>query len=272
MESSSPAAGSVVVDAPVANPSLDALLAPSDTFVHRHIGPNDAEIADMLTVIGGVTSLDDLIDQTVPKAIRSKKPLKAGGKPRGEHEMLVELKAMSKKNQVVRSLIGQGYYDTITPPVILRNILENPGWYTQYTPYQAEISQGRLEALLNFQTMVTDLTGLAIANASMLDEGTSAAEAMAMCRNQVTKPELSMFLIDHGCHPQTIAVVRNAGRIDGHQDGGRRRAGGGRQQLLRRARPVPDDKRPDRSLIIPASRKTCIPRAECSSRRRICSR
>src|SRR5213078_3499885 len=133
------------------------------------------------------------------------------GEPRGELELLQELKAIASKNKVFRSFIGQGYYDTITPPVIQRNILENPGWYTQYTPYQAEISQGRLEALLNFQTMVSDLTALPLANASLLDEATAAAEAMNMCRSIVlerdegTRP---VFFVADDCHPQTIAVCR----------------------------------------------------------------
>jgi glycine dehydrogenase len=185
---------------------LDALLAPSDVFAPRHIGPSDEDAAEMLKLIG-VESIDQLIDQTVPKAIRIKRPLKLG-KARAEHDFLVELKALASKNKIYRSLIGQGYHDTITPPVILRNIMENPGWYTQYTPYQAEISQGRLEALLNFQTMVSDLTGLKIANASMLDEGTAAAEAMTMCRSQVTNHELDTFVIDDLVHPQTIACVK----------------------------------------------------------------
>ena len=185
---------------------LDAVLLPSDVFAPRHIGPDDADIAEMCKVIG-VESVDQLIDQTIPKSIRIKRPLKIG-KGKAEHALLGELKQIAAKNKVMRSLIGQGYHDTITPPVILRNIMESPGWYTQYTPYQAEISQGRLEALLNFQTMITDLTGLDVANASMLDEGTAAAEAMAICRNHVTKPELDTFVIDDLCHPQTVRVVK----------------------------------------------------------------
>src|ERR1051326_6411494 len=128
----------------------------------------------------GYRSLEELATATVPSAIRLKKPL-ALAEPLGEHELIEELENLASDNQVLRSFIGQGYYDTITPAVILRNVLENPGWYTQYTPYQAEISQGRLEALVNFQTMVSDLTGLPLANASLLDEATAAAEAMAMC-------------------------------------------------------------------------------------------
>src|SRR5690606_23622567 len=133
----------------------------------------------MLALLG-YKSLDELADATVPPGIRLKKPL-APGEPLGEHELIEELKNLAADNHVLRSFIGQGYYDTITPAVILRHVLENPGWYTQYTPYQAEISQGRLEALVNFQTMVEDLTALPLANASLLDEATAAAEAMHMC-------------------------------------------------------------------------------------------
>src|ERR1051326_2030443 len=146
----------------------NTLLQPSDQFVPRHIGPSDAEIAHMLGTLG-LRSLDELVDQTVPAAIRLKAPLKLDP-PRGEFETLAELRGYASQNRVLRSVIGMGYYDCITPPVIQRNIFENPGWYTQYTPYQAEISQGRLEALLNFQTLASDLTALDIANASMLDE------------------------------------------------------------------------------------------------------
>src|SRR5690606_873966 len=134
------------------------------------------------------------------------------GPPRGEFELLEELRAIATKNRVFKSYIGMGYSDTITPPVIQRHIPENPGWYTQYTPYPAEISQGRLEALLNFQTMVADLTGLPIANASLLDEATAAAEAMAMCVNVTGR---KTFLVAEECHPQTIAVVRTRARSMG---------------------------------------------------------
>src|SRR4051794_33142693 len=185
------------------------LLAPTDTFVHRHIGPNESEQIEMLRLLG-YGSLDELIDATVPPTIRLKRELKLGPE-RGEHELLQELAQTAKKNKVFRSFIGQGYYGTITPPVIQRNILENPGWYTQYTPYQAEISQGRLEALLNFQTMVSDLTALPLANASMLDEATAAAEAMNMCRAIVLDRDeetKSVFFVADDCHPQTIAVCR----------------------------------------------------------------
>ncbi len=184
--------------------SKEARLSPSDTFVHRHVGPSDADVTAMLTALG-LRSLDELTAQTIPEGIRMKRPLDLGA-PRGEHELLAELHATATKNRVLRSFIGQGYYDTITPPVILRNILENPAFYTQYTPYQAEIAQGRLEALLNFQTMVGDLTGFSLANASLLDEATAAAEAMTMC-HRIAKTEAKTFFISDDCHPQTIAVV-----------------------------------------------------------------
>jgi len=186
-------------------------LSPSDTFIKRHIGPDDVDIAAMLKAIG-CASLDDLVAHTVPESIRLNKAL-ALGEPRGEFELLEELRGIAKQNKVYRSMIGMGYYDTITPPVILRNILENPGWYTQYTPYQAEISQGRLEALLNFQTMIADLTALPMANASMLDEATAAAEAMNMCHSIVG--ERSSFFVANDCHPQTIAVVKTRARALG---------------------------------------------------------
>ena len=160
----------------------------------------------MLSALG-VTSLDAFIEQAVPPAIRSKEPLKLGP-PRGEHELLAQLEAIAAKNQVFRSFIGMGYSDTHTPNVILRNIFQNPGWYTQYTPYQAEIAQGRLEALLNFQTMVMDLTGLEVANASLLDEGTAAAEAMALAVHQKGDGAGTAFFISDTCHPQTVDVVR----------------------------------------------------------------
>ncbi len=189
--------------------ALQALLAPSDGFIGRHIGPGDEDIAQMLNVLGFAT-LQAMTDAAVPEAIRLGRPL-ALGQPRGEHETLVELHAIARKNKVLRSLIGMGYADTITPPVILRNVMENPGWYTQYTPYQAEISQGRLEALLNFQTMIADLTGLPLANASLLDEATAAAEAMAMCK-AISGDDQPRFLVAADCHPQTIAVVQTRGR------------------------------------------------------------
>jgi glycine dehydrogenase len=185
------------------------ILSPSDTFVHRHIGPTDADIQEMLAILG-FNSLEALIDATVPADIRLETPL-ALGPHRGEHDVLAELRALHDRNKIFRSFIGMGYYDCPTPPVIQRNILENPGWYTQYTPYQPEIAQGRLEALLNYQTMVADLTGLPLANASMLDEGTAAAEAMTMCHrivNRETDREKNGFFVADDCHPQTIAVLQ----------------------------------------------------------------
>src|SRR5215469_3183921 len=158
---------------------MPATLKRTDSFVDRHIGPDDFDVKSMLRLLK-VASLEELIDSTVPRQIRSARPLKLQpGK--SEFELLEELQAIAAKNQVFKSFIGMGYSDCITPGVILRNVFENPGWYTQYTPYQAEISQGRLEALLTFQTMISDLTGLEISNASLLDEGTAAAEAMTMC-------------------------------------------------------------------------------------------
>jgi glycine dehydrogenase len=180
-------------------------LAYSDSFQERHIGPSDGDITQMLKVLG-FDSLEALIDATVPGAIRLNRSLHLE-QGKGEYELLNELKEIAQENQVFRSFIGMGYSNCITPPVIQRNILENPGWYTQYTPYQPEIAQGRLEALLNFQTMVTDLTGLEIANASLLDEGTAAAEAMSMSFG-LSKTESKIFWVSSACHPQTIEVVK----------------------------------------------------------------
>ncbi|HEX8459822.1 MAG TPA: glycine dehydrogenase (aminomethyl-transferring), partial [Segetibacter sp.] len=177
-------------------------------FHERHIGPNEQETAEMLKTIGAA-SLDELIDNTVPQAIRLDKDLDVAG-PVSEYQYLAELRKTASKNKVYKSYIGQGYYDTITPPVIQRNLFENPGWYTQYTPYQAEIAQGRLESLLNFQTMVSDLTALPIANASLLDEGTAAAEAMAMLFNNKNKGEnitAPKFFVDENIFAQTKDVL-----------------------------------------------------------------
>src|ERR1017187_7053018 len=177
-----------------------------ERFADRHIGPSPEDIQEMLRVVGFPT-LDTMIDAAVPQQIRLKKPL-ALPAARSEMELLAELKAIMSKNKVSRSYIGMGYYDCITPPVIQRNILENPGWYTQYTPYQAEISQGRLEALLNFQTMVTDLTGLEVANASLLDEATAAAEAMTMFHSLRKEKGAHQFFVSEECFPQTIDVMK----------------------------------------------------------------
>ncbi len=176
-----------------------------DDFVGRHVGPDAAETRAMLDTLG-LDSLDQLIDKVIPASILSTAPL-ALPKGRSEPEALALLRAIADKNRVLRSFIGTGYHDTFTPAVILRNVLENPAWYTAYTPYQPEISQGRLEALLNFQTMVTDLTGLEIANASLLDEATAAAEAMAFCQ-RLAKNKAKAFFVSRDCHPQTIEVVR----------------------------------------------------------------
>ena len=178
---------------------------PYDFANRRHIGPSPAEMTEMLKVIG-YHSLDEMIDATVPGTIRQKVPL-TWGAAMTEREALDKLRETANKNKVLTSLLGQGYYGTITPPVIQRNILENPAWYTAYTPYQPEISQGRLEALLNYQTMVTDLTGLDVANASLLDEATAAAEAMALCQRSA-KTKATGFFVDKDCHPQTIAVIQ----------------------------------------------------------------
>src|SRR5213596_3539170 len=177
------------------------------SFARRHIGPSEEEMREMLRDFG-FENLDALIDAAVPKNIRLDRELNLP-EAKSEMEALAELHAIAKKNKVKRSFIGAGYYDCITPPVIQRNILENPGWYTAYTPYQAELAQGRLEALLNFQTMVTDLTALDIANASLLDEATAAAEAMALCHHAVgAGGERKKFFVADNCHPQTIEVVR----------------------------------------------------------------
>ncbi len=177
---------------------------PYDFANRRHIGPSPSEMADMLKAVG-VESLDALIAETVPASIRQKDAL--DWLPLAEHELLQRMREVADRNRVMVSLIGQGYYGTVTPPAIQRNILENPAWYTAYTPYQPEIAQGRLEALLNYQTMVADLTGLPVANASLLDEATAAAEAMTMAE-RVAKTKAKGFFVDDTCHPQTIAVIR----------------------------------------------------------------
>ena len=180
-------------------------LAPVDSFVARHIGPSPADQQEMLAALG-YPSLDAFIDAVVPESIRFRGTL-ATGPERSEADVLASLKALSARNRVYRSYIGMGYYGTHTPTVVLRNVMENPAWYTAYTPYQAEIAQGRLEALLNYQTMVVDLTGLGIANASLLDEGTAAAEAMALSLAAKGSASRNRYLIASDCHPQTIAVV-----------------------------------------------------------------
>src|SRR6476661_7372069 len=188
-------------------------LAPAESFVPRHIGPTDADISAMLGTLG-FASLDDLIDATIPDKIRYRRGLNLP-LGRSEAQVLAEFRAIAAKNRVFRSFIGMGYSDCVTPPVIQRNVLENPAWYTAYTPYQAEIAQGRLEALLNFQTMVIDLTGMEIANASLLDEATAAAEAMTMSHGIKNKPGKDTFFVSDTCHPQTIDVVRTRAGVRG---------------------------------------------------------
>src|SRR3974390_418773 len=184
----------------------------------RHIGPSAADVTEMLAVIGAA-SVDELIEQTVPGAIRQRVPLDLGP-ALSEAQALAKVRSVASRNKVMTSLIGQGYYGTLLPAVIRRNILENPAWYTAYTPYQSEISQGRLEALLNFQTMVSDLSGLPIANASLLDEATAAAEAMHMMESFTSAASDDLrraFFVSDACHPQTIEVLRTraeAHRID----------------------------------------------------------
>ncbi|OMJ30353.1 Glycine dehydrogenase (decarboxylating), mitochondrial [Smittium culicis] len=187
--------------------SKASLLGRQDSFPRRHIGPRENEINLMLNVIG-FKSTEELISKVVPDSIRMNKSLKIQDGGLSESEMLEKLKEIAKENVIFRSYIGMGYNNTITPPVILRSLLENPSWYTQYTPYQPEISQGRLESLLNFQTMVQDLTGLPMANASLLDEGTAAGEALVMCINSTKKNIKPVFFADANCHPQTLAVLK----------------------------------------------------------------
>jgi glycine dehydrogenase len=189
----------------------ESFLKHPDRFVRRHIGPNAAETGEMLALLGH-KNMDELIAAAVPQKIRLGEKLNLPA-ARSEFDALAELKKIAGENKVFRSFIGQGYYDCITPPVIQRNVLENPGWFTQYTPYQAEISQGRLEALLNFQTMVSELTALDIANASMLDEATAAAEAMTMSHR--LKDGRNIFFVSETCHPQNIKVVRSRAKVLG---------------------------------------------------------
>ena len=199
----------MVLNAPILKSNqqqvLDEKSQKLSSFVPRHIGPNSDDIQQMLKVLG-FSSLDALINQTVPQAIRLKRSLKLP-EAESEYAALASLKKVAAKNQVFRSYIGMGYYDSITPPVIGRNILENPGWYTAYTPYQPEIAQGRLQALLNFQTLIIDLTGLEIANASLLDEATAAAEAMSLSYG-VCKNQANAYFVSSDCHPQTIDVLQ----------------------------------------------------------------
>ena len=196
--------------------SLESLSQHPDSFVHRHIGPRPGEWDEMAKA-SGHASLDALVQAAVPAAIRRTDGMVLP-EPLGEAAALARLRSIASRNRVLKSYIGLGYHDTITPPVIQRNILENPGWYTQYTPYQAEISQGRLEGLLNFQTMVCDLTGMDIANASLLDEATACAEAMTLCRRvKEADAQRNTFWIDSDCHPQNIDLVRTRAEALGLQ-------------------------------------------------------
>src|SRR3990167_2017837 len=181
-----------------------------DKFINRHLGPREEDFAKMLEAIG-VDSVEKLIQETVPQSIRLSEKLEIDP-PISEYKFIEHLKKLADRNKVYKSYIGLGYHPTHTPAVIQRNILENPGWYTQYTPYQAEISQGRLEALMNFQTAVIDLTGLSIANASLLDEGTAAAEAMTMLHSVSKNKNANIFFVSEECFPQTIDVLRTRSR------------------------------------------------------------
>ncbi|HEV8695216.1 MAG TPA: glycine dehydrogenase (aminomethyl-transferring), partial [Lysobacter sp.] len=183
-----------------------SILEYTDRFAQRHIGPDEAEVRQMLQALG-YGSLDSFIDTVIPAGIRTRSALNLPA-ALSEYEALAELRRLASRNRVCRSYLGMGYSDCITPPVIQRKVLENPAWYTAYTPYQAEIAQGRLEALLNFQTVVIDLTGLPIANASLLDEATAAAEAMSMSHALRGKHGGRVYFVSELCHPQTIDVVR----------------------------------------------------------------
>lgn len=196
------------------NATLAQLEQPSD-FVRRHIGPGQEEIASMLDTVDAA-SLDDLIQQTVPAGIRLPEPLKVGV-AETEVDALSQLKAVAGKNKIMRSFIGMGYTDTHTPNVILRNVLENPGWYTAYTPYQPEIAQGRLEAILNFQQLTIDLTGLPLASASLLDEATAAAEAMGLAKRVSKNKKANAFFVADTVHPQTIDVVKTRAEMFGFE-------------------------------------------------------
>ncbi len=196
---------------------MDLFEKQSTEFTSRHIGPTQAETKEMLKEIG-VETIDELIDKTIPAGIRLQDKLNIP-EPVSEHVYLEELKQVAAKNKVYKSCIGQGYYNTITPAVILRNLFQNPGWYTQYTPYQAEIAQGRLESLLNFQTLISDLTALPVANASLLDEGTAAAEAMTMIFNQRNKDHEHViapkFFVDEKIFGQTKKILLTRGKPAG---------------------------------------------------------
>src|SRR5919107_1631413 len=195
----------------LSTPTLD-VLHPSH-FAYRHIGPRRSDVEEMLELLGYPT-LEGFIDAVVPDEIRLRRPL-ALPPGRSEREVLQALRGLAGMNRVFRSYIGMGYAGCFTPQVIQRNVLENPGWYTAYTPYQAEIAQGRLEALLNFQTVVSDLTGLEVANSSLLDEATAAAEAMNLSVAVRSVKDHLVYLVDERCHPQTIAVVQTRAEVRG---------------------------------------------------------
>ena len=197
----------------MSTPRLDQLQQP-DAFLRRHLGPDAREEQAMLDALG-LSSREELIVQTVPPAIRLNRELDLPA-ALDEQGALAKLKGYAEQNQLWTSLIGMGYHGTLTPTVILRNVLENPGWYTAYTPYQPEIAQGRLEALLNFQQLTIDLTGLDLASASLLDEATAAAEAMAMAK-RVAKSKSNLFFVDQNCHPQTISVVQTRAEAFGFE-------------------------------------------------------
>ncbi len=190
-------------------------LADHAQFVRRHIGPDESQIRHMLDVLG-IESLDALIESTLPTSIQTDVPL-ALPKSKSESDTLNKLRSIAELNVLKHSMIGMGYHDTITPGVILRNILENPGWYTAYTPYQAEISQGRLEAMLNFQHMICDLTGMELSNASLLDEATAAAEAMAMIKRTNRRNKSMRFFVDQGTLPQTLDVLQTRASHFGYE-------------------------------------------------------
>ena len=198
-----------------AEPTPLSILEDQGEFIRRHIGPDEAEIAKMLEAVGA-NSLDELLESTLPSAILDRTPLNLSP-ARTEQETIQTLSEIASRNRLMHNMIGLGYHETITPAVIQRNVLENPGWYTAYTPYQAEISQGRLEALLNFQHMICDLTGMELANASLLDEATAAAEAMAQLRRVNRKSKSNRFIVDQACLPQTIDVLGTRARFFGFE-------------------------------------------------------
>lgn len=192
---------------------ISRVLPPRDKFVSRHIGPRSKDIEEMLRVLG-LQSLEELTRKAIPEDILLNRDLMLD-KPKSELEMGFRIEDIAKKNQLFRSYIGMGYSNCIVPSVIQQNVLENPGWITQYTPYQAEVGQGRLECLMNYQTMIAELTGLPVANASLLDEATAAAEAMGLCWRHHKNPEDKVFYVDKFCHPQNIEVVKTRAKFFG---------------------------------------------------------